>query len=126
HNEGGTNTKAAEATINEVQLIGRGIRYYPFKYEDKSPLRRKFDEDLNHELRVLEEFYYHSDNENRYISELKKELKNRGYLDDTRKIKQFSIKSSFKESEFYNNVNLFINERRSNPLSQRFNLDKLK
>ena len=71
-NEGGSNTKTSVATISEVQLIGRGVRYFPFKFKDKSVLKRKFDDNLEHEMRVLEEFYYHSDDEHRYLSELKK------------------------------------------------------
>ena len=32
-NEGGTNTKVAPATVQEAQLIGRAVRYFPFKHE---------------------------------------------------------------------------------------------
>ncbi|MFV8358184.1 DEAD/DEAH box helicase family protein, partial [Flavobacterium sp. XS1P32] len=62
-NSGGTNKgKSGSATTSEVQLIGRGVRYYPFEFEDKEKNKRKFDNQLNHELRVLEEFFFHSDN----------------------------------------------------------------
>ena len=64
------NKKAGNSTTSEVQLIGRGVRYYPFSYKDKTKNRRKFDDDLQNELRVLEEFYFHSDEDHRYISEL--------------------------------------------------------
>ena len=67
--------KIGKATIAEAQLIGRGARYYPFTllgHEDE--YKRKFDEDMEHELRVLEEFHYHSINDLPYITEIKKAL----------------------------------------------------
>jgi len=44
----------------------------------------------------LEEFYYHSDNDIRYIDELKRELKNKGFIKDNRVIKKFALKDNFK------------------------------
>ena len=125
-NEGGSNTKTSLATTSEVQLIGRGVRYYPFKYRDKPILKRKFDDNLEHEMRVLEEFYYHSDDEHRYLSELKNELKNKGYIDDKRVIKHFSLKKDFKESEFYKTVRLFLNMKSDNPKRRKLTLEEIK
>ena len=45
------NRKAGSATVSEIQLIGRGVRYYPFKYKDSIKNKRKFDEDLGNEMR---------------------------------------------------------------------------
>ena len=47
--------------------------------------KRKFDDNLGNEMRVLEELYYHSGNkslekERRYIDELKRELKKKGLI----------------------------------------------
>ena len=125
-NEGGSNTKTSVATTSEVQLIGRGVRYFPFKFNDKPILKRKFDDNLEHELRVMEEFYYHSDDEHRYLSELKNELKNKGYIDDKRKVKYFSLKPKFKDSEFYKTVKLFLNEKTDNPNRRKITLDEIK
>lgn len=125
-NEGGSNTKTSEATISEVQLIGRGVRYYPFAYQDKPLLKRKFDENLEHELRVLEELYYHSDDEHRYLSQLKNELKAKGFIDDKKKVKTFSLKKEFKETDFYKSVKLWINEQLKNPNSRKLTLDEIK
>ena len=64
----GKNNKPGKTTISEAQLIGRGARYYPFiinKTDDK--YKRKYDKDLQNDLRVLEELHYHSHNESRYI-----------------------------------------------------------
>ncbi len=33
--------KAGQATVSEVQLIGRGVRYYPFSYQDKEKRKKK-------------------------------------------------------------------------------------
>ncbi len=67
--------KPAQTTIAEAQLIGRGARYYPFRIEKKQSLyKRKFDRDLQNELRVCEELYYHSPYDPSYINELNKVL----------------------------------------------------
>lgn len=126
-NIGGSNKgKAGESTTAEVQLIGRGVRYFPFAYNDKSFLKRKFDDNLEHEMRVLEEFYYHSDDEHRYLSELKNELKSKGYLDSNKKIKKFALKQEFKDSDFYKTVKLFVNDFTINPNSRKATLDEIK
>lgn len=125
-NEGGSNSKTSEATTSEVQLIGRGVRYFPFTYEDKPILKRKFDANLHHELRVLEEFYYHSDDEHRYLSQLKNELKNKGYIDDKKKVKTFALKKEFKDTDFYKRIKLWLNEQKVNPKSKKLTLKEIK
>jgi type III restriction enzyme len=71
--------KIGSTTMSEAQLIGRGARYFPFILPESHALsgvegndrfRRKFDGDLDHELRVLEELNYHSINDSRYIPEI--------------------------------------------------------
>jgi type III restriction enzyme len=107
------NKKAGSSTTSEVQLIGRGVRYYPFSYKDKEKNRRKFDADLQNELRVLEEFYFHSDEDHRYISELSAELKNRGLIQEKRTQKIFRIKEDKKDN--IKGMYLFVNEQKENP-----------
>lgn len=87
--------KVGTSTTSEVQLIGRGVRYFPFAVEGKSKSRRKFDNDLTNELRVLEEFYFHSDNDSKYISDLSLALKRSNLLEDTREEKKFAVKKEF-------------------------------
>ena len=120
------NRKAGSATVSEIQLIGRGVRYYPFKYQDKIKNKRKFDEFLGNEMRVLEELYYHSDSDHRYIDELKRELKKKGLIDDGRIEKRFNIKSDFAESMFFKNVKIWKNEQIENPERKKKTLDYLK
>lgn len=107
--------KAGSATVSEIQLIGRGVRYCPFPYKDTQKNKRKFDEDLKHELRVLEELFYHSESDHRYITELKRELKERGFIDDGKIRKTFRLKDVFTKSGFYKDVKVWKNERIANP-----------
>lgn len=105
--------KAGSSTTSEVQLIGRGVRYYPFAYKDKVKNRRKFDDDLQNEMRVLEEFYFHSDEDLKYISELSTELKNKGLIQEKRTQKVFRVKDSKRDE--LKGMYLFVNEQKVNP-----------
>jgi type III restriction enzyme len=121
--------KAGSSTVSEVQLIGRGVRYYPFKYEDKIPNKRKFDNDLQNELRILEEFYFHSDKDERYINELKNELKRQKLLPEQEKqLKLFDFKDEIKndKNSFYNRNHLYHNEKIDNPNRRKKTLDDIR
>lgn len=127
-NEGGNNNKPAKATVQEKQLIGRGVRYYPFKFEDKIPYKRKFDDDYNNKsgLRVLEELnYYTYDKNSRYISELKKELRKEGYIDDGKIIYSFFVKDEIKNTDFYKNAKIFYNEQKENLSKKKSSKDSI-
>ena len=106
-----------KTTINEAQLIGRGARYYPFKLEEgQDKYKRKYDEDLDNEARILENLYYHSINESKYISELKTELEKMGIVakeGERRKI-NLKLKSSFKDSSLYKTGFIFSNTQEVN------------
>ncbi|MCK6627342.1 MAG: DEAD/DEAH box helicase family protein [Anaerolineae bacterium] len=99
-------------TIAEAQLIGRGARYFPFQLnKDQTRHKRKFDEDLDNELRVLEELYYHSAHNPRYIQELRQALVETGIMPDRTREIQVKIKESFKQSDFWQNGMIFLNKR---------------
>ncbi|MBN2693393.1 DEAD/DEAH box helicase family protein [bacterium] len=123
---GGYKNKTPEATTKEKQLIGRGVRYFPFAFNDKIKNKRKFDDDLNHELRVLEELYFYSTSDHRYIDELKRELKKDGYIRDERVRKTFSVKKEFQESDFYKNVKVWYNKQIDNPNRKNKTLEFIK
>lgn len=110
---GGYKGKTAPSTISEAQLIGRGARYFPFKIEGKEDGRflRKFDKDLENELRILEELHFHSPNEHRYISELKNALVQEGIMDDKTVEKELKLKEDFKKTRFYKNGQIFLNRK---------------
>ena len=129
-NSGGSNKgKSGSATTSEVQLIGRGVRYYPFEYEEKEKNKRKFDNLLNHDLRVLEEFFFHSDNNEKYLSDLKNELKRQELLPDKDKIvKKYDLKKSFilENKELYDKMQFYKNEQLENPNKRKSTLDEIK
>lgn len=105
------------ATISEAQLIGRGARYYPFVVEsDHERFKRKYDDDLDNELRVLEELHYHSLNDSRYIAEIKNGLVKTGIAPDEGKRREVSvaIKDDIKKTPFWKNRLLFLNEKKKN------------
>ncbi|MDR2704240.1 MAG: DEAD/DEAH box helicase family protein [Planctomycetaceae bacterium] len=98
------NGKPGNVTISEAQLIGRGARYFPFQLnESQDKYTRKFDNDTANDLRILEELYYHTKEDNHYISELKTALIETGIYEDDKNLetKQLLLKLDFKESNFY-------------------------
>ena len=106
---------AGKTTISEAQLIGRGARYYPFVAEEgQDKFMRKYDEDKDNDLRILEELYYHTKEDSKYISELKKVLVENGIFDDDNEVKEFNLqlKEEFKKTDFYSNGKVFFNLRR--------------
>lgn len=107
---------AGKTTNTEKQLIGRGARYYPFvignNVEEK--YTRKFDENENNELRVIEQLHYHSANNPRYISELKQVLRESGIYDDQElEERQLRLKESFKKTRTYTDGVVWMNKRLS-------------
>ena len=110
----GKDGKPGKTTLSEAQLIGRGARYFPFALEEgQDKYTRKFDDDISNDLKTLEELYYHTKEDSRYISELKKALVNSGiYEDDVNLVtKQLTLKMEFKETEFYRNGHVFFNKK---------------
>lgn len=113
-NTGGTNKTVGKTTLSEAQLIGRGARYFPFKLEEGQDLyKRKYDEDISNDLKVLEELYYHTKNENNYISELKKALVDSGIYEDEDKSIQLNLflKPEFKKTDFYKTGKVIFNKK---------------
>ena len=104
--------KPGKTTIAEAQLIGRGARYFPFiANEHNDRYRRKYDNNLTDEMRVLEELHYHSINDFRYISELRTALIEEGMLDEREINKELKLKDTFKETDFYKHGLVYLNER---------------
>ena len=94
--------KIGSTTMSEAQLIGRGARYFPFVLpQNTDRFRRKFDKDLENELRVIEELHYHSINDSRYIAEIRKALVEQGIMDPNEVTKEIKLKESFKKTSLY-------------------------
>ena len=113
-NTGGKNKSIGKTTISEAQLIGRGARYFPFKTENgQDPFTRKFDDDVSNDLKILEELYYHTKEDSRYISELKQALIDTGiYEDDENSLHlTLELKTEFKKTEFYKTAMVVYNKK---------------
>ena len=107
---------AGKTTNTEKQLIGRGARYYPFVIGDNVEEKyiRKFDDNENNELRVIEQLHYHSANNPRYISELKQVLRESGIFDDQNlEERELKLKDSFKKTRTYTDGVVWMNKRLS-------------
>lgn len=108
----GKNGKPGAGTISEAQLIGRGARYCPFKIEEEQPkYQRKYDDDVDNQLRICETLYYHCWNEPRYISELHTALREIGLDLEGIITQRYRLKDSFKTDVLYQTGYVFTNER---------------
>jgi type III restriction enzyme len=113
-NTGGSNKTVGATTLSEAQLIGRGARYYPFTLQQgQDKYTRKYDDDINNDLKVLEELYYHTKEDSRYIYELKKALVESGIYEDEDNLetKQLRLKLDFKKTDFYKQGRIVYNEK---------------
>ncbi|CZE48494.1 DEAD/DEAH box helicase family protein [Campylobacter geochelonis] len=114
-NTGGANKdRIGNTTLSEAQLIGRGARYFPFSLDVKeNKFKRKYDNDIDSDLKILEELYYHAKDESRYISELKTALVSSGIYEDEEdmQIKELKLKMDFKQSLFYKKAFVFFNKK---------------
>jgi len=107
-----------KTTTQEAQLIGRGARYNPFKDPslnegEQDKYKRKYDDDLDNPLRVLEEMYYHSPHNLDYVQNLKKELERTGIKsgEDEKEELSLEVKDSFKESDFWDTGRIYKNRQ---------------
>jgi len=130
--------KPGNTTMGEAQLIGRGARYFPFQLDEtpsaayamassrEDKYKRKFDEDIENELRIVEKLHYHSAHNPDYISEIKSTLKEIGIMPETHVQIDLFIKPAFKKTEFWKNGVIFINDRVANSRTEIFSLDDAK
>jgi TYPE III RESTRICTION-MODIFICATION SYSTEM: METHYLASE len=103
---------SASYTIKEAQLIGRGARYCPFLVnEEQEKFKRKYDSDLDNKYRILETMFFHSINDSKYISELKKALIEIGLQEKDMIERKYILKDEFKNTDFYNHGYVFSNSR---------------
>ena len=103
---------SASYTIKEAQLIGRGARYCPFLVnEEQEKFKRKYDFDLDNKYRILETMLFHSIDDSKYISELKKALIEIGLQEKDMIERKYILKDEFKNTDFYNHGYIFSNSR---------------
>lgn len=105
--------KPGNTTIGECQLIGRGSRYWPFQLnESQDRYKRKFDGDVENELRIIETLHYHSAHNPDYITEIKSTLTEIGILPEKYKQIEIFVKESVKNK--WKGEYVFINEQVEN------------
>tara|TARA_Y100000816_G_scaffold292460_1_gene287861 strand:+ start:3133 stop:5670 length:2538 start_codon:yes stop_codon:yes gene_type:complete len=109
-----------KTTIQEAQLIGRGARYCPFEFNDEDKFKRKFDNDLEHPLRICETLHYHCSYNPRYIDELTTALKQIGIVEEERKEFELTLKKSFKSSKLYKKGFVYLNQKISSSDVEQF------
>ena len=106
--------KTKTSTVSEAQLIGRGARYFPFEYEDSDIYKRKFDEEPDNPLTILEEMYFHSINQSDYINAITQELRRIGLIDESDEEPQtvtLKVKESFLNHIMYKKGLLYVNKK---------------
>jgi len=106
------NPNGGKTPTQDAQLIGRGARYFPFSIGDEhSKFQRKYDEDINHPLRALEELYYYSVNHPNYIRSLHKQLDKLGLGNGEKEKVKLELKQSFKDNNLYKQGYIFLNKQ---------------
>lgn len=104
--------KIGKTTRAEAQLIGRGARYFPFRInEDQELFRRKYDNDLDNDLRMLETLYYHIIGDSRYVAEIKRALVDIGMSEETSVTKTLKLKEEFKKTKFFSTAQVVYNKK---------------
>lgn len=108
----GKDGKPGKTTIAEAQLIGRGARYFPFALEvGQDKFIRKFDNNISSDLRTLEELYYHTKDDSRYIAEIRRALVETGIYEDDLVSKKLALKEDFKKTDFYKTGKVVFNHK---------------
>lgn len=106
--------KPGKTTMQEAQLIGRGARYFAFDDPQKPDMNgvRKYDDDMQNPLRVIEKLHYHSQHNPRYIQELHTALVETGIIAEQYIDVEENLKEAFKQSHLYQKGYIFKNEQR--------------
>jgi len=119
--------KPGNTTMGEAQLIGRGARYYPFTLDNgNEKYTRKFDQDIDSELRIIETLHYHSFHNPQYIDEIKNALTEMGIIAEKHVQVDLFIKDSLKATDLWKKGIIFINNRVHNSRSDIFSLKDAK
>ena len=118
-NTGIGSKKVGTTTMSEAQLIGRGARYFPFKINSDDELfKRKFDFDLDNELRICETLFYHSAHNPKYVQELNSALHEIGIKAKDSIVQDLLLKEDFKETKLYKNGVIYLNEQKRRTVSE--------
>ena len=118
-NTGVGSKKVGTTTMSEAQLIGRGARYFPFKIATNDELfKRKYDFDLDNELRICETLFYHSAHNPKYVQELNSALHEIGIKAKDSTVRELLIKEEFKQTRTYKECSIYLNERKKRTITE--------
>lgn len=110
--QGGANGAISKYTISEAQLIGRGARYCPFKFDDDQQRDKRKYSDYENPNAICETLLYHCMQDSRYITELNNALKSTGLLPENEVITiEYQLKDSFRKTKAYLEGYVFLNDR---------------
>ncbi|MBA4318487.1 MAG: type III deoxyribonuclease [Flavobacterium sp.] len=113
-----------KTTVAEAQLIGRGARYCPFQISIEQPLyQRKYDDNVEDELKICEELYYHSSHNPKYIFEINLALREIGITPKTMKPRDLILKDSFQKTAFFKTALIYLNQKNKYDRSDIFSLE---
>lgn len=113
--------RPGKTTMGEAQLIGRGARYFPFQLDTvQDKYKRKFDEDIENELRILETLHYHSAHNSKYIDEIKSTLTEIGIMSEKYTQRDLFVREDIKKK--WKDDYIFINDK---VLNQREDIKSL-
>lgn len=117
----GDGKKSSSVTTKEAQLIGRGARYYPFG-DNESKYIRKFDDDLDNPLSIIEQLIYHTTNDVDYISNLNKSMEENGLFVEFEK-DQFVLKPTKRAEQITSSYEIYYisNKRNKKDSNSLFN-----
>lgn len=129
-----------KVSLQDIQLIGRGARYYPYELpksykRDESAnetmqffqrnlefdmYKRKFDNDPLDKGRVLETFVYHFVKTGTFLENLQRDLLGEGIINEGVEKKTISLKQKFLDSDTYKKGFVLVNksEKRTKTLSE--------
>ena len=110
--QGGAKGSVSKYTISEAQLIGRGARYCPFKFEENQVKEKRKYSDYSNPLSICETLLYHCMDDSKYIDEIKRALKQTGLLPENEPIQvTYKLKKDFKNTKTYKEGMVFLNNR---------------
>lgn len=110
--QGGSKGTNSKYTISEAQLIGRGARYYPFKFSELQEREKRKYSNEKTSLSICETLLYHCMDDSIYITEIKKALKETGLIPEQEFTEiTYKLKDSFKKTNIYLNGLVFLNKQ---------------
>lgn len=106
--------KLGKTTMREAQLIGRGARYYPFVVDDEDQkYTRKYDDNENEELRIIEQLHYHSAHNPKYIQEIRQALIKTGLMPQEMVERELRLKPEFIKTQTFKTGIVWVNKKLS-------------